>query len=98
MNRLNFEVKNGIAVLTLDNRPVNSLGHELREALGSGLARANADPGIEAVVVIGWGAGFSGGAALREFGSPKAVAYPHLRTVVSEVKASTKPVIAAISG
>src|SRR5271170_6261075 len=98
MNRLNFEVKNGIAVLTLDNPPVNSLGHELREALVSGLARANADPGIEAVVLIGSGAGFSGGADIREFGSPKAVAYPNLRTVLSEVEDSVKPVIAAIGG
>src|ERR1700734_3980493 len=98
MNRLNFEVKNGIAVLTLDNPPVNSLGHELREALVSGLARANADPGIEAVVLIGSAAGFSGGADIREFGSPKAIAYPNLRTVLSEVEDSVKPVIAAIGG
>jgi 3-hydroxyacyl-CoA dehydrogenase len=98
MNRLNFEVKSGIAVLTLDNPPVNSLGHELREALVSGLERANADPGIEAVVLIGSGAGFSGGADIREFGSPKAVAHPNLRTVLSEVEDSAKPVIAAISG
>jgi 3-hydroxyacyl-CoA dehydrogenase len=98
MNRLNFEVKSGIAVLTLDNPPVNSLGHELREALVSGLERANADPGIDAVVFIGSGAGFSGGADIREFGSPKAVAYPNLRTVVSVVEDSVKPVIAAISG
>jgi 3-hydroxyacyl-CoA dehydrogenase len=98
MNRLNFEVQSGIAVLTLDNPPVNSLGHELREALVSGLARANADPAIEAVVLIGSGAGFSGGADIREFGTPKAIAYPNLRTVVSEVEDSAKPVIAAISG
>jgi 3-hydroxyacyl-CoA dehydrogenase len=98
MNRLNFEVKSGIAVLTLDNPPVNSLGHELREALVSGLERANADPGIDAVVLIGSGAGFSGGADIREFGTPKAVAHPNLRTVVSEVEDNAKPVIAAISG
>jgi 3-hydroxyacyl-CoA dehydrogenase len=98
MNRLNFEVRSGVAVLTLDNPPVNSLGHELREALVSGLERANADPAIEAVVLIGSGAGFSGGADIREFGSPKAVAYPNLRTVTSEVEDSVKPVIAAISG
>jgi 3-hydroxyacyl-CoA dehydrogenase len=98
MNRLNFEVQSGIAVLTLDNPPVNSLGHELREALVRGLERANADPGIEAVVLIGSGAGFSGGADIREFGSPKAVAYPNLRTLISEVEDSVKPVIAAISG
>jgi 3-hydroxyacyl-CoA dehydrogenase len=98
MNRLNFEVKSGIAVLTLDNPPVNSLGHELREALVSGLERANADPGIDAVVLIGSGAGFSGGADIREFGTPKAIAYPNLRTVLSEVEDSAKPVIAAIGG
>jgi 3-hydroxyacyl-CoA dehydrogenase len=98
MNRLNFEVQSGIAVLTLDNPPVNSLGHELREALVSGLERANADAGIEAVVLIGSGAGFSGGADIREFGSPKAIAYPNLRTVISAVEDSAKPVIAAISG
>jgi 3-hydroxyacyl-CoA dehydrogenase len=98
MNRLNFEVQSGIAVLTLDNPPVNSLGHELREALVRGLERANADPGIEAVVLIGSGAGFSGGADIREFGTPKAIAYPNLRTLISEVEDSVKPVIAAISG
>jgi 3-hydroxyacyl-CoA dehydrogenase len=98
MNRLTFEVQSGIAVLTLDNPPVNSLGHELREALVSGLERANADPGIDAVVLIGSGAGFSGGADIREFGSPKAIAHPNLRTVISEVEDSPKPVIAAISG
>src|SRR3984957_20499154 len=98
MNRLNFEVRSGVAVLTLDNPPVNSLGHELREALVSGLERANADPAIEAVVLIGSGAGFSGGADIREFGTPKAIAYPNLRTVTSEVEDSVKPVIAAISG
>src|SRR6202051_3601828 len=98
MNKLSFEVKDGIAVLTLDNPPVNSLGHELRESLVAGLERANGDPGIEAMVMIGSGAGFSGGADIREFGTPKAVAYPNLRTVIIEVEDSAKPVIAAVGG
>jgi 3-hydroxyacyl-CoA dehydrogenase len=98
MNKLSFEVKGGIAVLRLDNPPVNSLGHELREALVAGLERANADPGVEALVLIGSGAGFSGGADIREFGTPKAAAHPNLRTVISEIEASAKPVIAAIGG
>ena len=98
MNKLSFEVKDGIAVLMLDNPPVNSLGHELREALMAGLERANGDPGIEAMVLIGSGAGFSGGADIREFGTPKAVAYPNLRTVIIEVEDSAKPVIAAVGG
>ena len=98
MNKLSFEAKGGIAVLTLDNPPVNSLGHELREALVAGLERANADSAINAIVLIGSGAGFSGGADIREFGTPKAGACPNLRTVITEVEDSVKPVIAAIGG
>ena len=98
MNKLSFEARDGIAVLKLDNPPVNSLGHELREALVAGLERSNADPSVKAIVLIGSGAGFSGGADIREFGTPKAVAHPNLRTVITEIEGSAKPVIAAISG
>jgi len=97
MNKLGFEARGGIAVLTLDNPPVNSFSHELREALVGGLARANADPGIEAVVLIGSGS-FSGGADIREFGTPKTAAPPTLTTVIREIEDSDKPVIAAIGG
>lgn len=98
MSQLSFEARDGIAVLELDNPPVNSLGHELREALAAGLERANADPGIGAIVLIGSGTGFSGGADIREFGTPKAAAHPNLRTVISQIEGSAKPVIAAIGG
>jgi 3-hydroxyacyl-CoA dehydrogenase len=98
MNELKFEVSNGVAVLTLENPPVNSLGHELRTALVAALERANADAAVGAIVLIGSGAGFSGGADIREFGTPKASAYPNLPAVLREVEASGKPVIAAIGG
>jgi 3-hydroxyacyl-CoA dehydrogenase len=98
MNKLSFEVKSGVAVILLDNPPVNSLGHELREEVVAALARANADPGVEALVVMGKGAGFSGGADIREFGTPKAAAHPNLPAVLLEIEASAKPVIAAIGG
>jgi 3-hydroxyacyl-CoA dehydrogenase len=98
MNELEFEVRDGVAVLTLANPPVNSLGSALRTALVEGLERANADEGIGAIVVIGSGAGFSGGADIREFGTPKASAYPNLPNVLREIEASAKPVIAAIGG
>src|SRR3984893_7797757 len=98
MNKLSFDVMGGIAVLKLDNPPVNSLGHELREALLAGLERANADRGIEAMVLIGSGKGFSGGGDIREFGTPTSAAFPDLRTVTSEIEGSAKPVIAAIGG
>jgi len=98
MSKLSFEVRSGVAVLKLDNPPVNSLGHELRQAIVAGLERANADPDVAALVLIGSGAGFSGGADIREFGTPKAIAHPDLRTVLGEIEASAKPVIAAIGG
>jgi 3-hydroxyacyl-CoA dehydrogenase len=98
MNKLGFEVKSGIAVLRLENPPVNSLGLELREALMAGLHRANTDPGVDALVLIGSGAGFSGGADIREFGTFKAGAPPNLLTLISEIEGGSKPVIAAIGG
>jgi 3-hydroxyacyl-CoA dehydrogenase len=98
MNKIGFEVKSGIAVLRLENPPVNSLGHELRESLMAGLERANADPAVHALVLIGSGAGFSGGADIREFGTPKAIAPPNLLTLINDIEASPKPVIAAIGG
>ncbi len=98
MNKLSLEARAGIAVLKLDNPPVNSFGHGLREALVDGLERANADPSIEAIVLIGSGGSFSGGADIREFGTPKASAQPNLLTVIREIEESSKPVIAAIGG
>src|SRR5271154_312395 len=98
MSKLSFELRDGIAVLTLDNPPVNSLGHEMRAGLMDGLARANADPGVHALVLIGSGAGFSGGADIREFGTAKAVAHPNLRTLLAEIEDSSKPVLAAMGG
>ena len=97
-SKVGYEVQGRIAVLRLDNPPVNSLGHELREALVADLERANADPGIDALVLIGSPAGFSAGADIREFGTPKATAYPALRDVIGECESSAKPVIAAVGG
>src|SRR5260221_12452756 len=91
MSKLSFEARDGIAVLKLDNPPVNSLGHELREALVAGLERANADPAIQAIVLIGSGAGFSGGADIREFGTPKAAAHPDPPTVITQIGGSIQP-------
>jgi 3-hydroxyacyl-CoA dehydrogenase len=98
MNELKYEARDGVAVLTLASPPVNSLGSALRTAVVEGLETANADEGIGAIVLIGSGAGFSGGADIREFGTPKAAAYPNLLNVLREIEASAKPVIAAIGG
>ncbi len=85
-----------IAVITLENPPVNGLGHPLRMAIVEGLAAAQDDPAVAAIVLIGAGRAFSGGADIREFNSPKALAEPTLRTVIRALEVSSKPVIAAI--
>src|SRR5277367_2986036 len=98
MSKAGSVVKDGIVVLKLDNPPVNSLGWELRQTLMEGIERANADDAIEGIVLIGTAAGFSGGADIREFGTPKAAAQPNLLTLISSIEDSPKPVIAAIGG
>ncbi|HQQ69360.1 MAG TPA: 3-hydroxyacyl-CoA dehydrogenase NAD-binding domain-containing protein [Alicycliphilus sp.] len=93
-----LEIRNGIAVITLDNPPVNSLGHALREAIVQQLDAAQADAGVRAIVLAGNDKAFSAGADVTEFGTPRQLQEPILRTVIERIEASSKPVVAAITG
>ena len=93
-----YRVHGDVAVITLDNPPVNGLGQALRTAVGEGIDRANADPAVKAIVITGAGNAFSGGADIREFNTPKALAEPTLRTLIEKAERSAKPVISAING
>ncbi|MGZ5103884.1 MAG: 3-hydroxyacyl-CoA dehydrogenase NAD-binding domain-containing protein [Usitatibacter sp.] len=93
-----YRLHGDVAVITLDNPPVNGLGQALRTAVGEGIDRANADAAVKAIVVTGAGNAFSGGADIREFNTPKALAEPTLRTLIEKVESSAKPVVAAING
>ena len=96
MAMLRTENHGDVAVLTMENPPVNGLGHGLRTAIVDALHAAQADPAIQAIVITGAGTAFSGGADIREFNSPKAMAEPTLFTVIRELEKSAKPVVAAI--
>ena len=61
------------------------------------IARA-ADPAVRAIVLTGAGGLFSGGADIREFGTPASTAEPTLRQVIDRVETGAKPVVAAIDG
>ena len=91
-----YDVHDGIAVITLDNPPVNGLGHATRSGVADGLERAQADAAVKAIVITGAGKAFSGGADIREFGSPRALAEPNLLTVIRLLEDCRKPVVAAI--
>jgi 3-hydroxyacyl-CoA dehydrogenase len=98
MSTAHYDVHGTIAVIRLDNPPVNGLGLALRQGIVNGIRQAESDTAIKALVLIGSDRAFSGGADISEFGSPKATAEPNLLTVVNYVESSRKPVIAAISG
>jgi 3-hydroxyacyl-CoA dehydrogenase len=91
-----YKVHGDVAVITMNNPPVNGLGHATRLGLTDGLARANADDSVKAIVITGAGKAFSGGADIKEFGTPKALAEPNLLSVILAVEASAKPVVAAV--
>ncbi len=92
----NYEVHGNVAVITLNNPPVNGLGYETRVGITTGLDKALADTAVKAIVITGGGKAFSGGADIREFTSAKATAEPNLLSVIAALEASTKPVIAAV--
>jgi 3-hydroxyacyl-CoA dehydrogenase len=96
MSATSYRTQQAVAVITLENPPVNGLGHEVRAGIVEGLDRAVADPAVKAIVLVGAGKAFSGGADIREFNTPKASAEPTLGTVIRAIEASPKPVIAAI--
>jgi len=91
-----YQVHGDVAVITLNNPPVNGLGLSTRQAITEGLDKADKDPSVKAVVLTGAGKAFSGGADIREFGSPKAMQEPNLLSVINRVENATKPVIAAV--
>ncbi len=96
MNAADYGVHGKVAVITMNNPPVNGLGHALRKGIVEGLDRALADAGVEAIVLIGGGNAFSGGADIREFNTPAARAEPHLRQVIARIETVSKPVVAAV--
>ncbi|MBH1965197.1 MAG: enoyl-CoA hydratase/isomerase family protein [Comamonadaceae bacterium] len=91
-----YKLHGNVAVISLNNPPVNGLGFETRVGIVNGLEKANADPAVKAIVLTGAGKAFSGGADIREFNSPKAMQEPILLSVIRAVENSPKPVVAAV--
>jgi 3-hydroxyacyl-CoA dehydrogenase len=90
------ELRSGILVVTVDNPPVNALGANVRRELRDAIEDAQKDPAVEAVLLVGAGRNFIGGADIREFGKPPMS--PALPDVCDAIEACRKPVVAAIHG
>lgn len=91
-----MEVLDGILVVTIDNPPVNALGHQVRVALVEAAERLDAEAGLHAMIIRSNGKVFIGGADIREFGGPRLD--PLLNAVCDRMEACRKPVIAAVHG
>src|SRR5712691_8219655 len=92
-----FENVDGIGVITVDNPPVNALSPGVPEGIVENVERGNADPAIEAMVLIGAGRSFIAGADIRTFGTRRPPPVSGKRTH-EILDASAKPVVAAIHG
>jgi 3-hydroxyacyl-CoA dehydrogenase len=98
MNFVRYEQVQHIAVLRLNNPPVNALAHELRRELAAALDRAQIDASVKGIVLTGTDKAFCAGADIPELGTPKAAQDPNIFTLISEIENSHKPVVAAIAG
>src|SRR5467141_3273565 len=90
------EIRDGLAILTIDNPPVNALSIGVRRGLSQALENVSKDSQVRAVVITCAGRTFISGADIREFGKP--FQPPALTDVISQIESCTKPVIAAIHG
>jgi 3-hydroxyacyl-CoA dehydrogenase len=93
-----YEVRGQVAVITLNNPPVNGLGYDTRTGIAQGVDQAVADPAITAIVITGAGKVFCGGADIKEFGSPRSTAEPNLLSLIKQLDNCPKVVVAAING
>ena len=98
MANVGYEKRGSVAILTMDNPPVNGLGAALRTGIAERVAEAQADPEVEAIVIAGAGRMFSAGADIREFGGEPPAGTPSLNDVISMMEDGDKPVVAAIHG
>jgi 3-hydroxyacyl-CoA dehydrogenase len=98
-----YEVKDGVAVVTIDNPPVNALAPEVWTQIDEAVKRANADSAAEAIVLIGAGTTFIAGADIKAFELLKTPADAMARSegthaLLKRMEDSTKPLVAALHG
>lgn len=93
---VSLDQRANVALITVDNPPVNALSHAVRDGICEALSRAGSDDGVEAIVIICAGRTFIAGADIREFGKPPME--PSLRDMLEQLDACDKLTVAAIHG
>ena len=93
---VNYELRGNIAILEVDNPPVNPLSSGVRVGLCDQFDKANSDENVRGIVLKGAGNAFIAGADISEFGQK--MEGPDLHTALKNIEYSEKPVVAAING
>ena len=93
---VDYSVEEGVAVLTLNNPPVNALSQGVRQGLKEGVEKALSDDSAQAIVIFCEGRTFIAGADISEFSSGPME--PNFHAVLSTMDDSSKPIVAAIHG
>lgn len=91
-----YQAHGAIALIALNNLPVNAMGVAVRQGIAEAIRKAETDETIKAIVLAGRGRCFCGGADIREFGKPRRE--PFLTDVINSIEACEKPVVAAVHG
>jgi 3-hydroxyacyl-CoA dehydrogenase len=89
-------VFDGIAVLEVDNPPVNPLSDGVRHGLVESMEKAESDDSVVGIVLTGKGRSFIAGADISEFGQQ--IEGPSIHDAFEKIESSSKPVVAAING
>jgi 3-hydroxyacyl-CoA dehydrogenase len=95
-NPVSLRRDGNVAIITIDNPPVNALRHGVRKGILDCVTAARDDASVEAIVLTGAGRTFVAGADITEFGKPSQA--PGLMDVISVIDDIKKPTIAAVHG
>ncbi|MCT4553051.1 MAG: 3-hydroxyacyl-CoA dehydrogenase NAD-binding domain-containing protein [Pelagimonas sp.] len=90
------EVIDGIALITINNPPVNALSQAVRQGIQDAVIASEADDAVQAIVILGQGRAFIAGADIKEFGKP--LMEPNLPDLCTRIEASPKPLVASMHG
>lgn len=95
---VHYRLDGNVAVIEIDNPPVNATSIEVREGIAEALKDAGADPVVEALVIAGSHGIFIAGADIKEISSGVSNKFPTLRDLQAQMEAVPKPIVAAITG
>ena len=94
--KVNYSIQGNIAILEVDNPPVNTLSSGVRAGLSEYIQKANEDDTVKGIILTGAGRSFIAGADISEFGQKPDG--PDLHATLRDIEFSAKPVVAAING